>query len=137
MNKILVDTNVLVYAVDEDSKFHNKSLSLIQNTNYDLYTTSKNLSEFLVVLTKSTAVTLTVKDILKSFNAIISHFTVLYPSPKSYKMFTKLLSKYNPKGLIIHDFEIMSIVLAHEISQIATMNVVDFKRVEEIQLIEF
>ena len=52
MNRILIDTNVLVYSIDKDSKFNSRALELLTNTNYDLYTTSKNLSEFLVVLTR-------------------------------------------------------------------------------------
>jgi len=29
MNKILLDTNVLIYAIDADSKYHKKSLELL------------------------------------------------------------------------------------------------------------
>ena len=46
-----------------------------------------------------------------------------------------MLQKYNPKGLKIHDFEIVSIVLANEINQIATFNIKDFESIEEISLI--
>lgn len=46
MNKILLDTNILVYLIDEESKYFEKSQNIIQNTNLTLYTTAKNLSEF-------------------------------------------------------------------------------------------
>lgn len=50
MNKILVDTNVLIYSIDEDSKYFD-SAQKIFSEELELYTTSKNLSEFLTVVT--------------------------------------------------------------------------------------
>jgi predicted nucleic acid-binding protein len=60
MNNILIDTNVLVYALDADSKFHEKSKSLVENENHNLFTTSKNLSELLVVLTRGPEVSISI-----------------------------------------------------------------------------
>ncbi|MCD4697740.1 MAG: hypothetical protein K8S16_16065 [Bacteroidales bacterium] len=48
MNRILVDTNVLVYSIDEDSKFNSRAIKLLTNPNYDLYTTSKTYLNFLL-----------------------------------------------------------------------------------------
>ncbi|MBX6423469.1 hypothetical protein [Thermosulfurimonas sp. F29] len=44
---------ILIYAIDADSKFHGKAIDVILGSDYILYTTSKNVSEFLVVLTRS------------------------------------------------------------------------------------
>ena len=62
MSKILVDTNILIYTVDQDSKFHTKSKQFVQNTSYDLYTTLKNISKFLVLLTRGLDATVSVKQ---------------------------------------------------------------------------
>lgn len=51
MNKLLLDTNILIYSIDEDSKYFNKSQNLFSE-HFELYTTSKNLSEFLSVVTR-------------------------------------------------------------------------------------
>jgi len=133
-NRLLVDTNVLIYAIDADSKFHPQAIELIQNTDYDLYTTSKNISEFLVVLTRTETIkidTIKALDILKE---LISNLKVLYPSEDSYQKFIDLLGKYRPRGLRIHDFEIISIALASGITQIATQNIDDFKSIKEISI---
>ncbi len=45
MNKILIDTNVLIYSIDEDSEFFESSRKMLFDDNYEIYTTSKNLSE--------------------------------------------------------------------------------------------
>jgi hypothetical protein len=48
-----------------------------------------------------------------------------------------LLLKYRPKGLKIHDFEIISIGFQNSVTNIATKNEDDFKGVREIKLISF
>lgn len=64
MNKLLLDTNVLIYAIDEDSKYLAKAHSLFFGQ-FDLYTTLKNISEFLSVITRIPN-PLTLRDALKA-----------------------------------------------------------------------
>ncbi|WP_417914929.1 type II toxin-antitoxin system VapC family toxin [Candidatus Electronema sp. JM] len=136
MNRILVDTNILVYAVDEDSIFHSAAEQVVRNSEYSLFTTSKNLSEFLVVLTRGAVAPVPVEDALLLLEDLLENFTVLYPSGSSRKVLEQLLKKYRPRGLKIHDFEIMSIGLDNGIRRVATVNKDDFKAVKEIELIE-
>ncbi|MBC8489817.1 MAG: type II toxin-antitoxin system VapC family toxin [Bacteroidetes bacterium] len=137
MNRILVDTNVLVYSIDEDSKFNSRAIKLLTNPNYDLYTTSKNLSEFLVVLTKGIEVPLTIKETVDLLEGLMANLTILYPSKNSFRQFKKLVLKYKPRGLKIHDFENVSIGLENGIKHVATINIKDFKSIDELHLIEF
>jgi len=44
MSKIFIDTNILIYSIDEDSRFYSKSQAILFDSNFDLYTSSKNLS---------------------------------------------------------------------------------------------
>jgi predicted nucleic acid-binding protein len=135
MNKILVDTNILIYAIDQDSIFHTKSQQLVQNTQHELYTTSKNLSEFLVVLTRGMNISVHVTEALDILESLLSYFTILYPTEASVTEFKNLIRKYNPKGLKIHDFEIISIGLQNDVKIFATKNIDDFKGIKEIRLI--
>lgn len=130
-----MDTNVLVYAIDEDSQFYSQSQDLLFASNYVLFTTSKNLSEFLAVITRDPVVSLSINDALLVLEDFTDIFTILYPTEASFAIFRDLLQNYNPKGLRIHDFEIISIGLAHGINQIATKNIVDFEGIDEISLI--
>ncbi|MEO8664667.1 MAG: PIN domain-containing protein [Ignavibacteria bacterium] len=52
MNKLLVDTNVLIYSTNYDSKYFDETYKFISDAKYELYTTSKNLSEYLSVITR-------------------------------------------------------------------------------------
>ncbi len=136
MNKILLDTNILIYAIDADSKYHKKSLDLIYDSTLSLYTTSKNISEFLVVLTRTEAIRIEVKEALEILLDLlsISNITVLYPTEESSEVFYNLIKKYNPSGLRIHDFEIISIGLSCGIRKIATRNISDFKNIKEVEI---
>ncbi len=52
MSKLLVDTNILVYGIDQDSKFFKRSRNVLDHSNEQLVTTSKNILEFLAVVTR-------------------------------------------------------------------------------------
>jgi len=135
-NLILVDTNVLIYAVDEDSKFHEGALNLLSNPKINLFTTSKNISEFLVVLTRHNEIDLSTKECLDILDSLLVNINVLYPNQMTMKVFYELLKKYNPKGLWIHDVEIASIAIAYEIFTIVTNNIADFKRIKELKIMK-
>ena len=136
MSKLLLDTNVLIYSIDEGSKYFQKAQDIFSKQ-LELFTTSKNLSEFLSVVTRIPKNPLSLKDALIVINDFIKIMTVLYPDEKSFLIFQNLLQKYGPVGLNIHDFEILSIGLANQITAIATFNEKDFKKVKEIEIYLF
>ena len=137
MNKVLIDTNILIYSIDEDSKYFKRSQELIFNDANDLYTTSKNLIEFLTVITRLPhSSSLSIQQALDVINDFRNIFTILFPTKQSFKILNDLLTKYKPSGLKIHDFEIISIAIAHQVFDIATMNIKDFKEVSEINIFE-
>jgi len=135
-NAILVDTNVLIYAVDADSVFHEQAINFLSDSALKLFTTSKNVSEFLVVLTRNSEIELSSSECLDILNSLLSDIVILYPTPASMNVFQALIRKYNPRDLWIHDVEIASIAISHGISVIATNNIVDFKRIDELKIIE-
>ena len=46
MSKVFLDTNVLIYSIDEESKYFKKAQNLISEQNIDLFTTSKIYQNF-------------------------------------------------------------------------------------------
>ncbi len=135
-NSILVDTNVLIYAVDKDSKFHDGALQLLSDPELKLFTTSKNLSEFLVVLTRHNSIHLSTEECVDILDSLLIDIMVLYATKITTKIFYELLKKYNPRGLWIHDVEIASIAIAYGILTIATNNIADFNRIKELKVRE-
>ncbi len=135
MNNILIDTNLLIYAIDEDSKYFNSVQELLNDKSLKFYITSKNISKFLSVITRIPNSNLSMKEALIIIEEFRSIFTILYPTEKSNLIFMELLEKYSPRGLKIHDFEIVSIALSNKIKSIATLNQKDFSGIEEIELV--
>lgn len=133
MSKILLDTNVLIYSIDEGSKYFEKAHNIFYE-DVELYTTSKNLSEFLSVITRIPKTPLSLKDALLVIEDFKNSTTILYPNEESYLVFLDLLKKYQPVGLQIHDYEIISIGIANQVKTIATFNEKDFNKVKEIKL---
>lgn len=136
MSKLLVDTNILVYGIDQDSQFFYQSRQILDHSESQLVTTSKNLIEFLAVVTRSSGYDLETKVALEILEEIIQRFEIVYPSQDSLAVFLELAERYQPRGLKVHDFEIISIGLAVGIHDIATFNTKDFKAVKEVSLID-
>jgi len=134
-NRLLVDTNILIYAVDEDSKYHGQSLYLIQNSEYSLFLTSKNITEFFVALTRTPDINISIRECLACLDSLLPYFDVIYPNQGSLEKLKYLIYKYNPSGLWIHDLEIISMAMEYKISRIATKNLQDFEKVEGIEII--
>ncbi len=135
MTNILFDTNFLIYAIDEDSKYFNSVQKLLDDNSLNLFTTSKNVSEFLSVVTRYPNKSMPTSKALRVVEDFINTFTILYPTKESYLIFIDLLKKYSPNGLKIHDYEIISIALSHNIKNIATANQRDFSGIKEIKLV--
>ena len=135
MNNLLVDTNILIYAIDKKSKFFTRSQEIITNPAYSLFTTSKNLSEFLSVVKRHPKSSISTAEAVKILKSFQDYFQVLYPSQVSYNRFISLLEKYKPTGIKVHDYEIVSIALANNVKQIATLNKKDFGSIKEIDLV--
>ena len=135
-NSVLVDTNILIYAIDADSQFHHRAVKFLSNPTIRLFITSKNISEFLVVLTRNKEINISNSEYLELLDDLLIDIDILYPNPMTIKLFYDLIRKYNPRGLWIHDLEIASISIAHGISKIVTNNIVDFKRIDEIEIMQ-
>ncbi len=134
MSKILLDTNILIYAIDEDSRYFNDVRQLLFFSRNELYTTSKNISEFLSVVTRIPHESIPLENALATIQEFEDFLQILYPTSVSFQIFKQLLKEYKPTGLHIHDFEIINIGLANKITVFATYNVKDFDIVKEISL---
>ena len=52
MHDVLLDTNIFLYAYDRSSPFHSRCKALFADPQLRLHTTTKNISECVVVMTK-------------------------------------------------------------------------------------
>lgn len=131
MNKLVIDTNVLIYALDTDSGFHLPAAKVLMDTTVELFIPTKVISEFFAVTSK---LGIPSSEALHFYQEIQNNTTILYPSPDSLAYFQRLVQKYQPRGNKVFDMEIVAISQAHSISQIATANLSDFQEIEEITI---
>jgi predicted nucleic acid-binding protein len=129
--KKLVDSNVLVYAYDANSAFHQQAVVFLTNPNFDYYFSTKNITEYFAVLSKMGEPFAKAWQFYESASA---NCTLLFPTPASHAIFETLLQKYQPKGNRIYDLEIVSIAIANQIPDIGTHNVKDFDSIAEINV---
>ena len=133
MTKLLVDTNVLIYALNQDSVYHNSAKPILLNPNYNFFITSKNVSEFFAVTSK---LKISYQSSLNFYEELKTNTNILFPTEKSLPIFEKLIKQYQPKGNQVFDVEIVSIMLDNNINHIATFNQKDFIRITEVQIIK-
>ncbi len=131
MSKLLLDTNVLIYALDETSAFHQKAAAILRNEDEQLFTTTKNLSEYFAICTK---LNIDPGQMFGFYGDLQENLTFLYPNQTSLQQFELLLKKYRPKGNRVFDVEIVSVMLANNIEKIATFNIDDFKSISEVEI---
>ncbi len=132
--KILIDTNILLYALDSHSKFYKTSRDILENKNYRLYISTKNIAEVFAVsskmgLDKSHIISYLTEDILPVC-------TLIYPNRKSFQVFLKIISDYEIKGNKVFDMEIASMLLANKIYMPASFNYKDFENIKEINILD-
>ncbi|HNZ27240.1 MAG TPA: PIN domain-containing protein [Spirochaetota bacterium] len=131
MNKIVLDTNILIYSIDRNSIYYEFSNKLINS--YDCFITSKNITEFVNVLSKNKNIEYSFIE--KKFLSLYNNFTVLYTNKNSLEIFKDFVIKYKPVGNKIFDIEIASIMLSSGIDTIGTVNKSDFENMTEIKII--
>ena len=132
--KILLDSNVLLYAMDKKSKYHTISINILENKKYELFVSTKNIAEILAVSSKIKID----KNLVLNFidNIIFKVSNLIYPNKESFNQFLKIIKTYNIKGNQVYDMEIASIMLANGINTIATFNHKDFREINEIEILK-
>lgn len=135
MNKLVIDTNILVYSKDEHSQFNSWVMRLFADESFVLYTTAKNLSEYYTVVTRGEYPKATPQEALEDIKQFISTFNIIHSSKNSLLILENLISEHRPKGLKVHDFEIAAISLSNGIQGIVTLNAKDFKSINNIKVI--
>ena len=135
MNKILIDTNLLIYSVDADSLYHHRAQNLLLDLSNELFTTSKNISEFLSVITRGKT-SVSMVDAIGAVDDFSRFIKIIFPDNQSQIIFRKMLLRYKPSGLLIHDFEIAAIALSNNITHLATFHHSHFALIKELKLIK-
>lgn len=131
---VLVDTNVLIFSVQQGHVWHEESIAAIERlltANEAVYVLPQNIAEFWNVCTRPTGkngLGLTPQetaDRMKGLDAILS---VLHDTPEVYTRWRRLLVDHAVKGIQVHDARIAAAMQVHGIARLLTYNPRDFSR---------
>ena len=144
MNKIFLDTNVLVSAIDTTRKNHKKAIKLIErikNSEYQAFISTQIIGEFYVVLTRKLGgikAPLTPKEAKKEINDLFSSgiLTILPVTETILRKSISLSAERNIKGIKFWDVVIVATMLENDILTIYTENSEDFKKFSDLITVE-
>jgi len=136
---ILCDSNILIYAYDKKSPFHQKAKDFIEEKTEikgELCLTPQILLEFFAVITKQAKKPLKTKTALGIISKIKKNknLVFIFPQENTYFKALKLAEKYQIKGSDIFDLYLVATMLDNNINTLYTHNLADFRNFSEISV---
>ncbi len=133
---ILIDSNVLVYAINSSSPKHTAAQAFLQAHNGHMVLAHQNIFETLRVLThKKFPNPMAVNDAVRAINSIAQHCHIVAPDQGAHHITLALMQKYGLGGDKIFDAYLAAAALSAGITTIATDNTKDFQLFEGITLL--
>lgn len=139
-SRVLFDTNILVYFLNNASIYHSVSEDLIQKASMGelaLYLSVQNLNECLRVIHSPKAFTkpLSRREALEKIESLERLAYVIYPQSESFTIHKKLFKTYAVGVRNLYDNFLAATMLSYGIQTLYTHNVKDFKIYKEIEVI--
>jgi predicted nucleic acid-binding protein len=124
---MLLDTNILVYAINSDSPKNKKAQEFIQGNIRFLEAAHQNIFEALRVLTHPKFINpMSVNKAHNSIMEITSRCRIIYPNNKTHYLALELIEKYNLSSNRIFDAYLAATAISNDIDSLATDNEKDF-----------
>lgn len=126
---IFIDTNVLIYATNENSSEQKTALRAIKElleSDSQIHISNQILREYLVVVTRNNIHYL--KQAISNVNLFEDVFLLLDDNPVVRKNLIRVVSDYQVTGKQVHDANIVATMQAYKIKYLLTKNVNDFRR---------
>lgn len=131
----LVDTNILVYASDEDSIFQSKAQNFLENFLVEnrSYLAIQNLTEYYAIVTNAKRIKHPLSQ-LQALSAIESFlhsnlFRIVYTTQNTLARVINILKKFHVKAEEIHDVHLVAVMMDNNINTIYTADTKVFTRI--------
>lgn len=124
--RYLVDTNILVYSVNQKSPHYSRARKLLEDgleQGISFVVAHQNLIEFIAVLTRAYAVKL--KNALLDAESFAARFEVIVPLPATFERYARLVQKAK-QTLYPFDLYLAATMLDNGVERIITANPKDF-----------
>lgn len=133
---MLVDTNILVYAINKRSPKYKKAQKFLEDNQGDLIIAHQNILETIKVLTQPKFSH--PMDLISAIEAVLkisASCQIIVPKIGTEFIALELIKRSNLSGNRIFDAYLAATALSNDIDTIATDNVKDFKKFKEIKII--
>lgn len=133
---MIIDSNILIYAINADSPKNKKAQEFLRENLKDLEITHQNILETIRVLThQKFSKPMGLKLALTAIQAISQSCRIISPTQTTYYLWLELINKYALTGNRIFDAYLAATALSNGIDIIATDNVADFKKFKGLKVI--
>ena len=132
MSTYLIDTNLIVYAYNEDDKNHSRSKEIIEialNGMIEACIADKNLLEFFAIITDSRRVEkpITIDEATQIVDFLVnSRIKIIYSTPFTFLKTFELVKKYKISKQKIFDMILVALMIENKVHTIFTGNEKDF-----------
>lgn len=139
LDKVFLDTNILVYLANEDSPFHHKVVTRFKKLagECELWISRQVLREYAVVMTRTGTVEkpLSPSEVAADIEQWEGIFQIADETEEVTRILVELIKEYDIKGKSIHDANIIATMTANLIETLFTFNTDDFKEFDSVELI--
>ncbi|MGH2566630.1 MAG: type II toxin-antitoxin system VapC family toxin [Ginsengibacter sp.] len=126
---MLVDTNILVYAINKDSSKSKLARSFLQKTKVGLEVSHQNIFEAYRVLThRKFSNPMKIKAAQEEILEAIKNCRIIVPDKMTHHLAFALIEKNDLTGNKVFDAYLAAVAISNEVTQIATDNEKDFKK---------
>lgn len=133
---MLIDSNILIYAINLSSPKHEKAQLFLQKNLEKLAIAHQNIFETLRVLTHPKfPKPMKTEKAINAVGSIIQNCLVIAPDYKTHSIALELIRKHLLSSDMVFDAYLTATALSNEIYEIATDNEKDFRKFSEINII--
>lgn len=137
----LCDSNILIYAYDSKSPFHEEAKSFLEEKSEikgEVCLAPQVILELFGIITQKAKKPLKISTALQIIKEIKENENLLFISPLSVTYFKalELAEKYEIKGRDIFDLYLVATMIDNGINQLATHNIKDFEKFSEISVFD-
>lgn len=133
---MLVDSNVLIYAINVRSPKNSLAQNFLTKNEQNLHVSHQNILETLRVLThKKFEHPMNIKDAIEAVEGITNGCTIISPDNRTHQVTLKLIERYSLSSNQIFDAYLVATALCNDITTIATDNTKDIGKFAQITVI--
>jgi predicted nucleic acid-binding protein len=141
MARVLIDTNILIYAIDHESQFYDSVFNLFQKIDdgeVEAFISERSLYELLAVFSSPVFASKIDPEKIKEYLLYLtsSTFTILYTNEQITKLVWRLFFNLPVRKNRIYDLVLAATAIENELDVIYTKNVKDFENILEVKVVD-